>query len=676
MLANMVIGIGADVAGLQKGIGDAEASVSGLGSKVNKFAGGMRKVGTGMSLAITAPILGFAKVAADELSSIETANQQTTASLKRMGPASLVSVAGVQKLAGSLQAISGQDDQLIQTGQNAILSFGAIDTATKMGAKAFNDASKVMVNFSEAAGVPVDAAGKQIAKSMASAAQGVLLLPRGMKLGAAETAKLTATLKSGISPAEKQAAVIAALGEKVKGAAQMTSAEKWAVLQDQIAGFGAELLSTLMPAIGGIIGKLGSLMTTFSGLSAGTKKAIAVVAVVAAVLGPLLIVVGMLIPAVVALAGAIGAVSLPVVAVVAAIALLVAGFIYLWKTNEGFRAAMVTAWAAIKATVVGALGQLQSTISTWVGWAKSFWDAFGGDITAKAAAMWGSVKTIISGALTFVQGLIQTVMSVLRGDWGSAWDGIKTMLSGAWTAIKGIVGLGIENIKTVLSLGWSAIKTVADTAWDAIKALALAAVRGIGTGLAGAASAIPALLASAFSAVLSKAKEIGGDIKENVVTAVKSMSFDLSAIPGKLWTAASGLIAKGSEIGSAIGGKIKDALNAVIGAWNANNEVSWDAKKVMGKTVFPAGSMGLPDLPTLAKGGLAYGSTLAHIGEYPGANANPEVVAPLNKLQSMIGGGGGGVQITITGNQIGSDYDVARIGDQLVRELRRQGVRL
>ena len=38
----------------------------------------------------------------------------------------------------------------------------------------------------------------------------------------------------------------------------------------------------------------------------------------------------------------------------------------------------------------------------------------------------------------------------------------------------------------------------------------------------------------------------------------------------------------------------------------------------------------------LAKGGIAYGETLATIGEYPGARSNPEVVAPLDKLQNIL----------------------------------------
>lgn len=49
--------------------------------------------------------------------------------------------------------------------------------------------------------------------------------------------------------------------------------------------------------------------------------------------------------------------------------------------------------------------------------------------------------------------------------------------------------------------------------------------------------------------------------------------------------------------------------------------------------------------PKLAKGGIAYGDTLARVGEYAGARANPEVIAPLDKLKGIIGGAGGGVQL-------------------------------
>jgi hypothetical protein len=43
-----------------------------------------------------------------------------------------------------------------------------------------------------------------------------------------------------------------------------------------------------------------------------------------------------------------------------------------------------------------------------------------------------------------------------------------------------------------------------------------------------------------------------------------------------------------------------------------------------------------------ADGGIVSGPTLGLMGEYPGASSNPEVIAPLSKLQGMLDTGGGG----------------------------------
>lgn len=43
--------------------------------------------------------------------------------------------------------------------------------------------------------------------------------------------------------------------------------------------------------------------------------------------------------------------------------------------------------------------------------------------------------------------------------------------------------------------------------------------------------------------------------------------------------------------------------------------------------------------PAFADGGIVSGPTLGLVGEYPGASTNPEVIAPLDKLKNMIGGG-------------------------------------
>jgi hypothetical protein len=74
-------------------------------------------------------------------------------------------------------------------------------------------------------------------------------------------------------------------------------------------------------------------------------------------------------------------------------------------------------------------------------------------------------------------------------------------------------------------------------------------------------------------------------------------------------------IAHGTEKGGVIGGVAEGAAGLAL----------WSSM--------------VPALSYFAEGGLAYGPTMGMVGEYPGASTNPEVIAPLDKLQSMIGGG-------------------------------------
>ncbi len=57
-------------------------------------------------------------------------------------------------------------------------------------------------------------------------------------------------------------------------------------------------------------------------------------------------------------------------------------------------------------------------------------------------------------------------------------------------------------------------------------------------------------------------------------------------------------------------------------------------------------------IPALAEGGLAYGPTLALVGDNKGANIDPEVVAPLSKLKGMLGGNTVQVYGRISGDDI------------------------
>ena len=63
-------------------------------------------------------------------------------------------------------------------------------------------------------------------------------------------------------------------------------------------------------------------------------------------------------------------------------------------------------------------------------------------------------------------------------------------------------------------------------------------------------------------------------------------------------------------------------------------------------------------LPKFAEGGIAYGPTVGLFGEYPGAANNPEVVAPLNDLQSLIEPAWSGMPDSLTTRVSGRDLEI------------------
>jgi hypothetical protein len=73
------------------------------------------------------------------------------------------------------------------------------------------------------------------------------------------------------------------------------------------------------------------------------------------------------------------------------------------------------------------------------------------------------------------------------------------------------------------------------------------------------------------------------------------------------------------------------------------------AMKMFGNLV--GGGMGLGS-QLFANGGIVSGPTMGLMGEYPGAKTNPEVVAPLDKLKSMIGSGSGSGEFVLRGNDL------------------------
>ncbi len=116
-----------------------------------------------------------------------------------------------------------------------------------------------------------------------------------------------------------------------------------------------------------------------------------------------------------------------------------------------------------------------------------------------------------------------------------------------------------------------------------------------------------------------------------------------------------------SATGAFIGTLAKDALkivghnlkvamsNAITGATESSKSFGPAAAFVLPALIAGATALVTSSFSKFADGGIVSGPTMGLVGEYPGARQNPEVIAPLNKLQSMIGGAGGG-NLTVTGN--------------------------
>ena len=98
-----------------------------------------------------------------------------------------------------------------------------------------------------------------------------------------------------------------------------------------------------------------------------------------------------------------------------------------------------------------------------------------------------------------------------------------------------------------------------------------------------------------------------------------------------------------------------NVADAAAKTFNSHAAIPWvGIAAAAGLTAVMVATMS--SLPKFAEGGIAYGPTLGLFGEYAGANHNPEVVAPLDRLRSLIApqesSGGGSVRFRIEGRDL------------------------
>jgi TP901 family phage tail tape measure protein len=219
------------------------------------------------------------------------------------------------------------------------------------------------------------------------------------------------------------------------------------ILKSALEGLAISFGELLMPAIKQIVGWVQKFVDWLNGLSEGTKKTVVTIALLAAALGPVLIVIGKVISAVGTImtvvpkiAGVINTVkgafaalnatmlANPIVLIIAAIAALVAAFIYLWNNCDGFRQFWIDLWENVK----------QVAITVWNAIKEFF------------SQVWEAIKTIFSTVFEVIKTLVTTYFNLYKTIIQTVFNVIKTVITTIWEAIKGVFTTVFNVIKTLV----------------------------------------------------------------------------------------------------------------------------------------------------------------------------------------------------------------------------------
>lgn len=281
------------------------------------------------------------------------------------------------------------------------------------------------------------------------------------------------------------------------------------ILKSQLQELAISFGEILLPAVKKIVGWVQGFIDVLNSLPDGVKETIVTVALIAAALGPVLIIIGKIITAVGTImtivpkvVGVIKAVKTaflslnatmlanPIVLIIAAIAALVAAFIYLWNNCDEFRQFWIDLWESIKEIAVAVWEALKEFfVAAWEfikTTAETVWKALAGFFTGLWEGIKNTFTTVVNAISTFLSTMWNTIKSVAETIWNAIstffttiWNGIKTVVTTVVTAISTFLATAWNTIKTVISAVLNAIKTVFSTVWNAIKNVVTTVVNGI-----------------------------------------------------------------------------------------------------------------------------------------------------------------------------------------------------
>ena len=439
---------------------------------------------------------------------------------------------------------------------------------------------------------------------------------------------------------------------------------------------GAAIAETLAPVFEALGNMVKDMAEWFSGLPGPVKEFIVILGGVVTVAGILVPIFLTLQAAAVALGTSIGAMiaaAAPIIGIaaliVAAIAAIVIGIKYLWDTNEGFRDAVMTVWNAIMEVINRVVSEVSNFIMSMFGVVVNWWTENQELIRSSAETVWNAIQTVIDAVMTFLGPLIEGAWANIQLVITTAWEVIKTVVETAINVVLGIIKAVMQIITGDWSGAWETIKGVFSTVWNAIQSISQTVM-----------GALQSYISNTLNAISGAVSSIWNGIKATV-------EFVLTSIYNNVTNTWDGIK---NAIGSAINGAkdlVSSAISAIKGLFNFS--ISWPHIPLPHFSV--SGSANPLDwlkgqIPRIgiewyAKGGIMTKPTLFGMNGnniMVGGEAGNEAVLPLNErtlgaigrgIAQTMGENPTNINITITGNVVREEADIARIADQVAQRI-------
>ena len=300
---------------------------------------------------------------------------------------------------------------------------------------------------------------------------------------------LSASMKKGVSVTKEMAAAI-----------NSTPEQKFKVIQQQIHNNVEELGNALLPIVNDVLTKVGELVAKWSAWITENRATVETIVRMAAVLGPLLIILGSAIGIIIGVSNAIikvktaftiaqGAMAImkakwaalnitfaisPIGLIIVGIIALVAAFAILWNKSEAFRnfwkrlfSGIVNvarnALNAVKNFFGSIMGAASATVKEKLNNIKNAYKANGGGIKGIAAASLAAVKGLYTAGFTFIDKLTGGKLTAIKDKFfqgmnaagnavKGALDGIKNWFIEKLTAVADFVKGIIDRIRSFFSL--------------------------------------------------------------------------------------------------------------------------------------------------------------------------------------------------------------------------------